>query len=123
MKDRLIQTVAILAIFLAIAGAVVLSLRQAPEPEMTVEEALELGGGKFSQDFLISVALGDIPGWSTCIMSGHNPSQTSASGFIDLCESGVDIAYLTTAEQLTVGSTDDDDKTADTGAITLLLTG
>lgn len=72
----------------------------------------------------IAVSLGEILGTSGVIIHGHNPSQTAASGFVDVAESG-DLTYLTGAETMKIvsTSTDDDGDPVGTGLRTLRVDG
>ena len=72
--------------------------------------------------FYQRVSQGDIRTTSPIIVRGHNPSQTSASGMLDLSEFG-DITYLTAAETMDIVSTDAADTAAGTGMRTLLVQG
>ena len=75
-------------------------------------------------DFILDIAKGKVAGHSLIVIRGHNPSQTSASGFVDMSEFG-DITYLTTAETMNIVSTDvdDDGDPVDTGLRTMLIQG
>lgn len=76
------------------------------------------------QDFLLEVAKGNVPGHSLAIVRGHNPSQTSASGDVDVTEFG-DLSYLSSAETMNIvsSSTSDDGDPAGVGLQTLLIQG
>lgn len=72
--------------------------------------------------FEVEVALGNISGMASVVVRGHNPSQTSASGFVDVSEFG-DLTYLSSAETMEIASADTNDTSAGTGLRTLLLAG
>jgi len=73
-------------------------------------------------DFDLQLAKGNIPGHSSIIIRGHNPSQSSASGTVDIAEMG-DLSYLASAEQMNIVSDDANDDEGDTGLRTLLIQG
>lgn len=77
-----------------------------------------------NNSFLLDLARGNIPGMSTGIIRGHNPSQTSASGDVDISEFG-DVTYLSSAETMNIvsTSTSDDGSPAGVGLQTLLIQG
>lgn len=89
-----------------------------------VIQAIRPNAAASPSDFYFLVSRGLVPGHSTIVLRGHNPSQTAASGFVDISEFG-DLTYLTTAETMNIASTDDEDGGAgtDTGALTLLVNG
>lgn len=70
----------------------------------------------------LAVQRGLITGTSTIIARGHNPSQSAASGFVDVAEMG-DLSYLSSAETVNVVSTSTSDAAAGAGLRTLLLSG
>ena len=71
---------------------------------------------------MLEVARGNVPGMSTIVIRGHNPSQSSASGFVDVAEGG-NLVYLTTAETMDIVSDDTDDTALGSGAQTVLING
>lgn len=73
-------------------------------------------------DFYLEVAKGNIPGHSTVIIKGHNPSQSSASGEVDICEFG-NLQYLTAAEKMKIKSNNANDSSSGTGAQSVLVEG
>lgn len=73
-------------------------------------------------DFYLEVARGNIPGYSTVLIRGHNPTQTSASGFVDIAEFG-DLTYLTTAETMDITSDSTSDTSDGVGLRTLRIDG
>ncbi len=75
-------------------------------------------------DFWLEVAKGKVPGHSLIIVRGHNPSQTAASGDVDISEFG-DLTYLSAAETMSIvsTSTDDDGSPVGIGAQTLSIQG
>jgi hypothetical protein len=75
-----------------------------------------------TKDFFFEVAKGNVPGHTHVLIRGHNPSQTAASGFVDIAEMG-DLTYLSSAETMEVASDDANDTSAGTGLRTLLLSG
>lgn len=75
-----------------------------------------------NSDYFLDVARGKYPGIETAIIRGHNPSQTSASGSVDVAPDG-DLTYLTAAETMNIVSTDANDTLAGTGLQTLLIQG
>ena len=77
-----------------------------------------------TSDFWLEVAKGKVPGHSLTIVRGHNPSQTSASGDVDVSEFG-DLTYLSSAETMDIvsASTDDDGAPTGIGAQTLRIQG
>ena len=77
-----------------------------------------------TSDFWLEVAKGKVDGHSLTIVRGHNPSQTSASGDVDISEFG-DLTYLSAAETMSIvsTSTDDDGAPVGIGARTLLIQG
>lgn len=70
----------------------------------------------------MEVAKGNIPGHSFVIVRGHNPSQSAASGFVDIGETG-DLTYLTSAETMEIASSSASDAAAGIGLRTLLVQG
>lgn len=74
------------------------------------------------QDFFIDVSRGKHAGISGIIIRGHNPNQTSASGFVDIAESG-DLTYLTVAETMNLVSTSVADDAGGTGLLNVLIKG
>ena len=76
------------------------------------------------RDPLLEISRGNVTGHSIVVIRGHNPSQTSASGFVDIAEAG-DLTYLTSAETMEIvsTSTDDDGDPVGTGLRTLLIEG
>lgn len=76
------------------------------------------------KDFFLEMSKGNIPNHSGVIVRGHNPSQSSASGFVDISEFG-DLTYLAAAEIMNIvsTSTDDDGDPAGIGALTLKIDG
>lgn len=77
-----------------------------------------------NSDFMLDIARGLVPGHTLVVIRGHNPTQTSASGFVDVSEHG-DLTYLTSAETMNIVSTSasDDGSPAGIGLRTLLITG
>jgi len=73
-------------------------------------------------DFFLEVSKGNIPGHSAVIIKGHNPSQSKASGEVDICEFG-DLEYLATAEKMKIKSSDAGDSSSGIGAQSLLVEG
>jgi hypothetical protein len=73
-------------------------------------------------DYYMAVGRNLVQGQSSVVILGHNPSQTAASGFVDISEFG-DITYLTSAETMNMVSTSTDDDVAGTGALTVLVSG
>lgn len=73
-------------------------------------------------EFFVNVALGLVSGHSVFIMRGHNPSQTAASGFVDMTEFG-NITYLAAAETMDITSSSANDAAAGTGMRTMLIVG
>lgn len=73
-------------------------------------------------DFLLEVAKGNIEGHEGIVIRGHNPDQSSASGFIDLGELG-DRAYFTEEKKIVLVSTSSDDANGGDGLETLLIKG
>jgi hypothetical protein len=72
---------------------------------------------------LLDVAKGNVPGHSAVLIRGHNPSQTAASGFVDVSEFG-NITYLSAAETMDLVSTDANDADpSGTGLRTVLVQG
>lgn len=77
-----------------------------------------------NNDFYLQVARGLVPGHTEVTIRGHNPTQTSASGFVDVSEFG-DLTYLTSAETMEIASTstDDDGSPVGIGVRTLRIFG
>ncbi len=73
-------------------------------------------------DLMLEIARGNVPGMSTVVLRGHNPSQSSASGFVDIAEGG-NLVYLTTAETMDIVSDDTDDTALGSGAQSVLING
>jgi len=73
-------------------------------------------------EFYLLVARGLIGGHSTVVLRGHNPSQSAASGFVQVSEFG-DLTYLSSAETMNIASDDTDDTSAGTGARTVFIDG
>lgn len=73
-------------------------------------------------DYYAELAFGNIPGARPVLIRGHNPSQTAASGFVDVSEFG-DIVYLSAAETMDIVSDDAADTSAGTGLRTLVIIG
>lgn len=73
-------------------------------------------------EFYLEIARGNVPGMSTVVLRGHNPSQTSASGFVEVSEFG-DLTYLASAETMNIVSDDADDTDGGTGARTGIIFG
>lgn len=73
---------------------------------------------------LLEIAKGNVPGHSSVIIRGHNPSQTASSGFVDVAEFG-NLTYLASEETMNVVSThtDDDGAPAGDGLKNLLISG
>lgn len=80
------------------------------------------GGNHSLAEFYLLVARGKVPGHSTVVLRGHNPSQTSASGFVQVSEFG-DLTYLTSAETMNIVSDDANDTLLGTGAQTGIIFG
>ncbi len=78
--------------------------------------------GARGEDFMLDVARGRVPGMATLVIRGHNPSQSSASGFVDVAEGG-NLVYLSTAEIMDIVSTSENDTADGTGARTVLIDG
>ncbi len=78
--------------------------------------------GTRAQDFKLDVARGRVPGMSTVVLRGHNPSQTAASGFVDVSEFG-DLTYLSSAETMNIVSDSTSDDAGQTGTLTVLVDG
>lgn len=74
------------------------------------------------KDYEMEVARGKISGQSTVVLRGHNPSQTSASGFVQVSEFG-DLTYLSSAETMNIVSDSTSDDSGGTGALTVLVDG
>jgi len=70
----------------------------------------------------LEIARGNVPGFSTTVIRGHNPSQTSASGYVTIAEMG-SVTYLTTAETMNISSDNAADDTGGVGLITVLVQG
>jgi hypothetical protein len=75
-----------------------------------------------AKEFFFEVAKGNVPGHAHVLIRGHTPTQTAASGFVDVAEHG-NLAYLSSAETMEVASTSAADTSAGTGLRTLLLQG
>lgn len=77
-----------------------------------------------TRDPCLEISRGNLTGHSTVVIRGHNPSQTSASGFVDIAEFG-DLTHLTSAETMDIvsASTDDDGSPVGIGLRTLLVLG
>lgn len=73
-------------------------------------------------EFYLEIARGNVPGMSTVVLRGHNPSQTSASGFVEVSEFG-GLTYLTSAETMNIVSDDADDTDGGSGARTGIIFG
>lgn len=75
-------------------------------------------------DWYHLVAMGRIPNHSVVVVRGHNSSQSSASGFVDISEFG-DLTHLAAEETMNVvsTSTSDNGSGGSTGALTVLLMG
>lgn len=78
--------------------------------------------GTLNAQSLLEIAKGNVPGASSTIIRGHNPSQTAASGDVDIAEFG-DLTYLDSAETMNIVSDDANDDEGDTGLRTLLIQG
>jgi hypothetical protein len=77
-----------------------------------------------NRDWWFKLSAGEIPGHTGVVVRGHNPSQSSASGFVDVTEFG-DITLLAAEETMNVvsTSTSDDGSPAGIGAQTALVSG
>jgi len=73
-------------------------------------------------NFFLEVSRGKVQGWSNVIIRGHNPSQSAASGFVDIAEQG-DLTYLTTAYTHNIVSTSTDDTGLGDGLQSVLVSG
>lgn len=78
--------------------------------------------GLRAEDFALDVSRGRVPGMSTVVLRGHNPSQTAASGFVQVSEFG-NLTYLTSAETMNIVSDDANDTLLGTGARTGTIFG
>lgn len=67
-----------------------------------------------TSEFRLKAADGEIPGKIPVLILGHNPSQSIASGDVDISEMG-DLAYLASAEKMNISSTDANDTLLGTG--------
>lgn len=74
------------------------------------------------RDFFLQVSRGKVPGHTVKIIPGHNPSQSIASGFVDIAEFG-DLTYLTAGETMNVVSTSPSDAAGGIGLRTLTIEG
>ena len=72
--------------------------------------------------FLLEVARGNVPGMSTVVLRGHNPSQSAVSGFVQVSEFG-NLTYLASAETMNIVSDDADDTEDGSGARTGIIFG
>jgi hypothetical protein len=72
----------------------------------------------------LDIARGLVPGTIGVVVRGHNPAQTSVSGFVDIAEFG-DLIYLTSAETMDIVSTSiaDDGAPEGIGLRDLLIEG
>ena len=75
-----------------------------------------------NRNWALEVSKGNVAGHSSVLVRGHNPSQTAASGFVDIAEMG-DLTYLTSAETMEIASSSADDTSAGAGLRTVLVQG
>ena len=83
---------------------------------------MSYGSSGRSRDLMLDISRGKVAGHSTVVVRGHNPSQTSASGFVDIAEFG-NLTYLATAETMNITSTSTDDDDGGAGLETILVQG
>ncbi len=70
------------------------------------------------------VVLGQLPGFTSIIIRGMNPSIAAAAGFDDIWTPGGNLTYLAVAERMDLVSTDaTDTDAAGTGARTVMVAG
>jgi len=75
-----------------------------------------------TRNFYLDVARGGIQGHTSVVVRGHNPTQTVASGFVDVSPFG-DLVHLATAELMSVVSDNVADTLLGIGARTVLVEG
>jgi len=78
--------------------------------------------GQGALDFGLEVAAGRVVGHELLTVMGRNPSQTSASGFVEISEFG-NLTYLDSAETMNIVSSSVNDTSAGTGMQTVICMG